>query len=562
MKYCRFLSIMMAAVLALLSLAACDNAGVGSESSSENTETEAPPESILLADLPNYVLVRPENSSDELTVMVTRFRTDLLEATGIESIKYKDDFYREGVASLEKGEFEILVGDTNREESQIFLSELRYKDYGYAVINNKIVIAGHNDEATQKAIDLFEEEVLNVKPEDETVFMYHETKKVEAEYATDNMTIGSIPVKGLKIVYPSKDKYAESDFAEAIADLLSEVSGYAVKAYSSKDAVYTDSDGIIIVGSLDDNRGITLPADLKPEESYIAVKDKTILVGGGASLGIYNAAAEFQKRIKDSEGKALTLSAEERITVSVDYIKAMSFNVYVGNRNETRIRRVITMIKNYMPDVFGVQEANPAWMTDLKNNLSAYAFVGNGRDGGSNGEYSAIFYLKDKFTVLESGTKWLSDTPDKVSKFSESSLNRILTYAVLKRNSDGKVFVHINTHFDHTNDTARAKQAGVLVEIAEQFKDYPILMTGDFNCNSSSSPYSKIISAGFKDSSTIAQTAVTGPTFHGYAGKESIIDFCFVTPGKINVLNYKVCNEKINDDFASDHHPVYIEFVY
>ena len=81
----------------------------------------------------------------------------------------------------------------------------------------------------------------------------------------------------------------------------------------------------------------------------------------------------------------------------------------------------------------------------LNGNLGElYASVGQGRDGGVDGEYSAIFYNKTKFSVLESGTKWLSDTPDKVSKVPESSLNRIFTYALLQRSTDNMKIMFAN----------------------------------------------------------------------------------------------------------------------
>ena len=38
------------------------------------------------------------------------------------------------------------------------------------------------------------------------------------------------------------------------------------------------------------------------------------------------------------------------------------------------------------------------------------------------------------------------------------------------RVSDGKVFVHVNTHLNHTNNTARTKQAHIMVKLLKQFE--------------------------------------------------------------------------------------------
>jgi len=139
-----------------------------------------------------------------------------------------------------------------------------------------------------------------------------------------------------------------------------------------------------------------------------------------------------------------------------DTLKAMSFNVWVSSPTAERKLSVLQTILNYMPDTFGVQEASSTWMSYLINQLGdIYAHVGKGRDGGSSGEHSAIFYRKDRFELIETGTKWMSDTPDVVSKVSESSLNRIFTYAILLDKNSNTEIMYVNTHLEHTSAEAR-----------------------------------------------------------------------------------------------------------
>jgi endonuclease/exonuclease/phosphatase family metal-dependent hydrolase len=494
-------------------------------------------------------------------VVISSFKKKFEEKTGIISIKYKDDFYREGVDSLKMNEFEILVGRTNRPETAEFLASLRYDDYGYTVINKKIVIAGHTDKNTQRAVNKFVSEVLGAEKKD-GVFMECVSVVVKGEYKTDNMTVAGLPVNGMKVVYPGANSLSEKNFAENIAEVLSEISGYYIPALNDKGLEVSDSDNLIIVGDSTRIKRITHPSDLEASESYFATNANTILVTGGGSLGIYSAVNEFVSRINNSDGKELSLKAEEKFTLTNSTTRVMSFNLWVSQKTNERTARVIKMITKYMPDSFGVQEASPAWMTSLRSGLSAYAYVGGGRDGGSNGEHSAIFYLKDKYTVLDSGTKWLSATPNSVSKFEESSLNRIVTYAVLKDKTTGKIYVHINTHFDHKSSKARELQADVFLDVAKQFEDYPVVMTGDFNCTAGSAPYNKIISAGYVNSSEVAPEKHGSATFHSYGSTSSTIDFCFLKPGKMAAISYRVCDEKIDGDYVSDHHPVYVDFIY
>jgi endonuclease/exonuclease/phosphatase family metal-dependent hydrolase len=170
-----------------------------------------------------------------------------------------------------------------------------------------------------------------------------------------------------------------------------------------------------------------------------------------------------------------------------------------------------------------------------------------------------MLYLKDKYTLLESGTRWLSDTPDVPSAFPESKYNRTYTYLMLQRKSDGKIFVHVNTHLDHTSATARDKQVAVLIAELERFSQYPVLVTGDFNCNKTSAVWKSMQDHGYVDSSLVADTAETGITFHNYGSSSSIIDFCFVTNDRLQVSYYKVITEAFNGMRPSDHNPLFVD---
>ena len=88
-----------------------------------------------------------------------------------------------------------------------------------------------------------------------------------------------------------------------------------------------------------------------------------------------------------------------------------------GNGWNTRRTYLINLVNFQQPDLLGVQEALNPQMTDMANGLKDYAYIGVGRnDGGTSGEYSAIFYRKETMVLLDNGDFWLSDTPYKPSK--------------------------------------------------------------------------------------------------------------------------------------------------
>ena len=242
--------------------------------------------------------------------------------------------------------------------------------------------------------------------------------------------------------------------------------------------------------------------------------------------------------------------------------RVISFNVRCKDDTagsvKTRSQLIVSALGQYAPDSFGVQEATEEWMTILSENLGdRYAYVGVSRDDSWDTEYSAVFYLKDKYTLLDSGTMWLSETPDVPgSKFELSSLPRIATWAVLKNKENGKVYTHLNTHLDHILESARVQQATVLTEKIAELKAFgKVICTGDFNSDEGADAYKKMIEV-ISDSKYVAEESDKGATFHNYGrnlfGRKPI-DFIFVTED-VKVSRYKIIDEQIAGMFLSDHY--------
>ena len=248
--------------------------------------------------------------------------------------------------------------------------------------------------------------------------------------------------------------------------------------------------------------------------------------------------------------------------------RIMSFNIRCAEFTAERIDLVIKMIEIYKPSSVGFQEATDAWVETLASKLGDdYAYVSCGRDSNKKGEATPVFYLKSCYTLLESGTKWMSETPDVPgSKVPESSLPRIFTYAVLEEIASGAKYTHINTHLEHTSDAARIKQMAILFEYLKEFdaKGIAYVLTGDFNCEPTSSTYGSIIEYGLSDSSDIAKISEKGTTFHGYGVTSAVIDFIFVQSERTEVDFYKACTETFlykdgSIAYPSDHNPIIID---
>lgn len=574
MKFNKFLALGVLVVLIIMLLASCGveknegDAALDITTPLEDTsltEQDEVPSPVLTADLGKYFVVRTEKCDANVVSSVS----DLF---GQMSKKYSNDMSLQTDFVLPNNdkyairEYEILIGNTNREESAEFLGTLKYNDYGYTLIGNKIVVAGGSDQATVLAVDRFANEIVKKRDIDAEVFFdINDSYLYRADYDIDSLTLNGTPIYEYKIVYKNSGSCNEKELAASLKNIIINVTGYTLEVVSDKQP-YEGGYEILIGVTNREVNGI-YNNSIGETDYYIGSNDKFIVMWGPNSLTMMSAVNDFGKMLSSrvGESKNITMSIDAT-TVTIQEgseVRAMSFNVWVSGRTAEREDRVVQMVLNYMPDVVGFQETSAAWMSVLIQRLgNVYAYVGEGREGGTSGEYNPIFYRKDKFELLESGTKWLSDTPDSVSKYSESAYHRIFTYAKLRRLSDGMEFLHINTHLDHPGGASavREKQAKVIVKFMSQNIGVPMILTGDFNCTSGTAEYRTIVNGGVVSSSDIAGQKKVGATFHDYGSDGRIIDFIFVAPSNIYVKWYGVCDDKINGNYASDHHPVCIDF--
>lgn len=234
-----------------------------------------------------------------------------------------------------------------------------------------------------------------------------------------------------------------------------------------------------------------------------------------------------------------------------------------ANNWQSRKDRMAKFITDQQIDIFGTQELLNNQVEDLKALLPDYAMVGVGRDNGkTEGEYAAIFFRSDRFEALDSGTFWLSENPDSVGKLGwDAACTRIATWAKLCDKANDKVFMAVNTHFDHVGVVARRESALLIIDKIKQIVgDKPAVVTGDFNVNDQSDAYKTITTNEFvlNDAYKIAEK-VDGVdyTWHDFgklpANEREKIDFIFVTPS-IKVTHAFIPQEDVNA-LLSDHNP-------
>ncbi len=255
-------------------------------------------------------------------------------------------------------------------------------------------------------------------------------------------------------------------------------------------------------------------------------------------------------------------------------IKLMTYNIRYDNPKDgenawpNRKETVVNQVRFYAPDVFGTQEGLEHQINYIDNNLTSYKYVGVGRADvkeKGTGEFSAVFYNTLKFNKIESGTFWLSETPEKPSRGWDASLNRICTYILLQDKKTTKKFLVFNTHFDHRGKDARKKSAELIIEKINSInkEKLPLFLMGDFNLQPHESPIHYIVSR-LNDSKKISRQPPFGPegTFNSFdVCKENSgrIDYIFVSKNNIKIKKYGVLANIKDLKYPSDHFPVFIE---
>lgn len=266
----------------------------------------------------------------------------------------------------------------------------------------------------------------------------------------------------------------------------------------------------------------------------------------------------------------LLLAQNEDETIIV-----MTYNIRVAvdkgeNSWENRKEAVASIIRESNADIVGLQEALKIQLDDLKTLLPEFEYVGVGRDDGkTSGEYSAIFYNKNRFEIIEDSTIWLSDTPEVPSIGWDAAYKRVLTWAKIRDRFTGKTFYHFNTHLDHKGEIAKLEGANLVNDkVAEITVKEPAVVTGDFNFPPDYKAYQLLV-GGRRDYMFDAQKVaekdssgdnVTFNDFGEFVQKGNKIDYIFVK-NDIEVKSHKIIYDKINGRYPSDHMPVVAEVV-
>ena len=191
--------------------------------------------SIATEQLANYEIVSTKTSSAEVDDAAEELRLKMQTLFGIPISKKTENAHN-------KKPYEILIGNTNREETATFLADMKWDDYGYGIVGDKLVIAGKNEDGTLKALRAFLDYIN--KHDGGTVFFSNANSLlVQMGYPHGAITFNGIPVEELSILCNQQEL---GGIAQIIRDAIIDVCGIAVPIITDEDVVVGNK--LMIIG--------------------------------------------------------------------------------------------------------------------------------------------------------------------------------------------------------------------------------------------------------------------------------------------------------------------------
>jgi len=292
---------------------------------------------------------------------------------------------------------------------------------------------------------------------------------------------------------------------------------------------------------------------------------------------------------------ALLVATIAAFSAAAAPIRFLTFNIwgdYFRNPVSEREAGVEAAMLRIGPDVVALQEVTPGWRgSPMFANLekAGYAVVWgdeeaalrraafSGKRGARHVNHEPLLYRRDAFALRDSGTDFFHLSLD---------TSKSVTWAVLERKSDGRLFAAFATHFWWQNNGRESEAIRelnarhVLCRLADLRRrwgaELPAVLGGDLNSTEDSSAHAMLRSGGFANAASSADVRSAHRSHHGdpkrgedgrYHGSlrppdEDLprlsIDHVYYTDG-IHALRHEIDTDQGVLD-VSDHSPVLLDF--
>ncbi|MBE6570762.1 MAG: hypothetical protein E7656_00755 [Ruminococcaceae bacterium] len=204
----KILSLLLAAFCVAGSFSACgpQNAGDGEGFNYEIDETKF---NVIDADgTSKYTIVRAENAPGSVLNACMNLKNTILDVTGVE-LEVKSDFEKAGHPEFQRQDHEILIGHTNREETDSAAKIVeRARDFVILQEGTRLAILAKSDAYVEDAVNYFIENYVDAETCSVAVDPGH-SETISFDYPIDSFKINGVDIADYTIQYtdPIYDSY-------------------------------------------------------------------------------------------------------------------------------------------------------------------------------------------------------------------------------------------------------------------------------------------------------------------------------------------------------------------
>ena len=529
----------------LMASVSCTDPKKKNEEATE-TETTSAGDRLLVGELSQYTVIIPELTSDGEKKAINELIIGIRRDFGV-LLSMKDD----RTAATEK---EILIGATNRQQTETVRKLLRSGETYVGFCDGKLVVLGSTPEDIVKAIGAFAEH-LSARA-GETVLFDGETDLIynKGTYELSDLSLNGVSLTEFTILYADANTMREKALAELIQEVIAKRSGIIVPVQSDKESAYGH---VLLVGQASD----ALSAN---QAALMATEDVVVLLGNVES-DLFYATQVLIRRLEASTGD-VQISASEVLSyteadlnlweygMTIDRVSIMSYNVQNAGQGVSDIvnkyGKIATMIDFQNPDFVCMQECvgGTGAAEGIRKALTkrdSYRVIQDNRYA------QAIIYNADKYTLLESGSVDVGKAGDE-----EGSLyDRQFLWAKMQSKTSNVSFVVISVHVDYVESAGNAQFSRIISYVKEHFNGMPVMIAGDYNLTKSQPLHANLSANGFED---VGVTALNSKNSSAstFPQNETVIDFIYEYG--FSTEYYEVMTQTIN---PSDHRPIFAECV-
>ncbi|MBO7375582.1 MAG: hypothetical protein J6V01_00660 [Clostridia bacterium] len=556
------------------------------------TETDAPAAEHVLFENGDFLFsfVRQSNLSDAAVTEVSAvFRK--VKALGEGQMSYTDDFLMPGTEP-DPEKPEILVGLTNRPETEGALDGLLSRDWFVGFVGNKLVVAGVTEEATLEAVSYFEGIVDWMSKSERVVFVGFEEPVIKRyDYPGKTASVAGTPVAKLPIVCSLSEDENARDAGSRLSAEIGRACGTVPSVFNPRD--YTSGPAIFVGTSSE--RAKEIASTVSGSEWAITVENGCLYVSGvnswSVKAGCLGLAADYIGKGTDLpdgtviKGDSMGIQISERAAGSD--LRIMTNNVWNCDKNKDAwiamgedcsapVRAVgfARVYSAYMPDVINTQEMTALMLSSILRNLEKFGVKYKSLAINTPvADFTALIYNPETVTLEKSGHH--------VFDYGSDSSSKGYTWGLFRLNSSGKRFISLSTHMWWKGESAqpgsnawRERQAAEIVEATKKLaEEYgcPVFVQGDFNTQTTTAAFAVFTNGGFSNCQKIAASTDNLRGYHscsptGYS--KELSPGTYTANGIDHMLVRNLGDSKviafahIIPDFyypLSDHYPVYID---